>query len=132
MSASRDLKMDWSDGAAWNSRGIGSEFGLPCFVTGAPSTGARDLKPNIAAFVESREAGTVIVAGMFKGLARLDYRAHEPHWIQVKVGVVEEHKAALEELERLTKANKDKITSEIIQKAREFSLSRQAAPAPTR
>lgn len=131
MSASRDLKMDWTDGAAWNSRGIGSEFGLPCFVTGAPSTGPGDLKPNIAAFVESQEAGTVIVASMFNGLARLDYREKEPNWIQVKVGVVKEHKAALEELDRLTRANNNIITPTIIKAAREFSLSRQA-PVPTR
>jgi hypothetical protein len=112
----------------FSSRGIGQEWNLHCFVTGTPPKGDVDLKPNIAAFVESRQAGERVVA-MFNGLARLDYRPHEPNWIQVKVGVLPEHIDALRELDRLTREGGDVISPEIIAQAKAASAAR---PAPER
>lgn len=102
----------------FRSRGIGFEYNLNCFVTGRQPTAGFGLD-NIAAFVDSREAGERVVE-MFNGLARLDYRPKEPNWIQVKVGASEQHLPQLEELNRLTRNNGNKITKKIIEQAKKF------------
>jgi hypothetical protein len=106
----------------FNSRGIGQELNLPCFVSGRAVDDATSLKDNIAAFVTSKEAGERIVQ-MFDGLARLDYRPHEPKWIQVKVGVGPQHLAALRALQRLSFENGGVISREIIRQAKAASAA---------
>jgi hypothetical protein len=78
-------------------RGIGSEWNLTCLVTGETA----NLMPNLSGFVESKEAGERVVA-MFNGRARLDYRASEPSWIQVKVGVLPQYILVLELIHHYT------------------------------
>lgn len=67
----------------WSPRGVGSDH-VPHLVTGAPAT----LRSNISGFVQGRDGGERVVE-MFGGPthARLDFRSHEPNWVQVKVGV---------------------------------------------
>jgi len=95
----------------FKSRGLGTEFGLKCFVTGEKSDG-----PNIAAFVESKEAGERIVK-MFNGRAKLSYREREPDWIQVKVGVTNKYKIALEKLNYLV-SDENIINKEMVEDAK--------------
>ncbi len=106
------------------SRGIGKEWKLACFVTGTSLESEDELKSNIAAFVESREAGQRVV-DMFSGLARLDYRPSEPNWIQVKIGAAKGHEEALETLHRLVRENDNVISPELIAEAR--SVTKPAA-----
>lgn len=82
-----------NDMVYWSPRGIGCDS-VPCFVT---KNSKFDLRPNISGFVSSREDGQKVV-DMFGGYARLDYREHEPNWIQVKVGVEKEHEEMLDRL----------------------------------
>ncbi len=102
------------------SRGIGKEWELPCFVTGAPPESEWDMKQTLSAFVESRESGERIVR-MFNGLARVDYRPRDPDWVEVKVAALPEHIEALKTLHRLTRVGKT-ITPEIIAQAKQASL----------
>jgi len=97
----------------FNSRGIGSDSIAMDFITGDPIEGP--IAANIAAYVRSKKAGEHIV-DMFQGRARLDYREHEPNYIQVKVGVNVENTGALQLLHLMTQAahcfiNKDLITA---------------------
>lgn len=78
----------------WSPRGIGYDS-VPCFVTKQMKC---DGRPNISGFVSSREDGEKVVE-IFGGYARLDFRAFEPNWIQVKVGVEKGHEEVLERLE---------------------------------
>lgn len=107
----------------FSSRGIGSEWGLPCFASGQEFDRG-DLNPNISGFVESKEAGENVVA-MFNDLAYLDFRPFEPNWVQVKVGTSEANVAALEKLHELVRENGNLISREIIEKAK---LVLQEAP----
>lgn len=77
----------------WQARGVGSEYNLVCLVTGKTA----DLMPNVSGFVQGREAGARVVA-LFNGRARLDFRKHEPDWVQVKVGCLPEHEEVLHRL----------------------------------
>ncbi|QIG71122.1 hypothetical protein EVB32_015 [Rhizobium phage RHph_TM39] len=86
--------------AYWHARGIGYEWNLPCLVTGVHDKNA--LMENISGFVSTREEGYRVVNMFFGGRARLDVRKHEPNYLQVKVGVMKEHR---EVLERLMDAN---------------------------
>lgn len=94
----------------WSPRGIGSEWNLTCLVTGKEEK----LMPNISGFVRSKAAGERIVK-MFNGRARLDFRTYEPNWIQVKVGVLEEHKEVLVRLQNAVMTCEGMLTPEIIQ-----------------
>ncbi|MBP9801450.1 MAG: hypothetical protein KBC83_02150 [Candidatus Moranbacteria bacterium] len=94
-------------GEYFRSRGIGMETTPGCFVCG----GERALYHNIAAFVQTKEAGERVV-GMFAHGARLDYRSHEPDRVQVKIGACHGHLANLECLDRLVEGGV--ITTEII------------------
>lgn len=88
-------------------RGIGADVVPCCFVCGKKQS----LYSNIAAFVQSREVGQAVVA-LFDveadgaeapdHRARLDFRQHEPNWIQVKIGSCDEHKDNLEKLATMT------------------------------
>jgi len=81
-------------------RGIGTDICPGCFVCGdTPST--TGYLSNIAAFVESKEEGEEIVSWFTHG-ARLDYRDHEPAWIQVKIGACAAHLPNLEWLANAT------------------------------
>lgn len=101
-------------------RGLGSEC-VPCFMCGKGG-----LNTNIAAFVRTKEEGAAVVE-MFRindptcqqpignrYPAWLDYRPHEPNWIQVKIGACQEHSKNLEKLYELTRTdcliNRNKIT----------------------
>jgi hypothetical protein len=84
-------------GEKFNPRGIGSDHTPGCFCCG----GDPGLYSNISGFVVSKESGEKVVA-MFQHGARLDYREHEPSWIQVKIGACKEHYANLQKLGELT------------------------------
>ena len=84
----------------FKSRGVGMDVIGKCFVCGCRTPG---VTPNIAAFVDSKEDGEVVVSFFREGSARLDYRDFEPNWIQVKIGACEKHEPCLEELTALTR-----------------------------
>ncbi len=118
------------EGEIFIVRGIGLDFGGKDYV----------CRANIAAFVESKEAGERVVE-MFRrntnctekakknmycfvdggDPAWLDYRYFEPNWIQVKVGACDEHKKCLENLYNLVLENDNIITDDIIIKAQQES-----------
>lgn len=78
----------------WQPRGIGSNGGWPCLVTG----NFVPFGPDLSGFVASKEDGEAVVE-MFGGNAKLDFRPSEPNWIQVKVIVGDEqHRAVLQRL----------------------------------
>lgn len=79
------------------SRGVGTEGGIGCFITGSDYQSA-----NLAAFVKSKEEGEKIVQWFGQG-AWLDYRPGEPYWIQVKVGVCDKFKSYLQKLHDIVK-----------------------------
>jgi hypothetical protein len=113
----------------WAPRGIGTESGLPCFVTGERPE-FPGFTPNISGFVNSKEAGERVVE-MFDGLARLDFRPHEPQWIQVKVGALQEHAAVLNLLmEKVIKAG-NRISRNMIQETIRQYLEANAIPYDT-
>jgi hypothetical protein len=115
LAAFEEARSSLGDGDAikWGVRRIGSDYKLTCFVSGA----SLDLMPNVSGFVGSKEEGEKLVA-MFGGRARLDFRPSEPNWIQVKVGVIPEHMAALERLYAAVRANGNMITRAMIQESR--------------
>jgi len=107
-------------GVYFLSRGIGTDTTPGCFVCGG------ETKPwgysNIAAFVNSKEAGEQCVA-MFGGKgAWLDYRGHEPSWIQVKVGACDAHLPNLKVLEREAIKNNNTLNEAIIEEARQVGI----------
>jgi len=79
----------------FRSRGVGTEGGIGCFITGSDYQSA-----NLAAFVKSKEEGEQIVQWFGQG-AYLDYRPSEPNWIQVKVGVCDKFKPYLQKLHEI-------------------------------
>lgn len=86
-------------GEFFRSRGIGLESNLTCFVCG----NKEGMLNNIAAFVQTKDAGERVVA-MFtavNGGARLDYRDYEPDRVQVKVGACDQHQSNLATLDRM-------------------------------
>ena len=97
-------------GEFFESRGVGTESDLACFVCG----GNEELRNNIAAFVQTKEAGERVVS-LFQQGARLDYREHEPDHVQVKIGACEDHEGHLQTLHTLTEDGI--ITASKIQKA---------------
>jgi len=81
-------------------RGIGKNWGLGCYCC---KTASDDILYNDCAFfVPSRETGKAIEQ-MFGVGAWLDYREMEPNWIQVKVGVCDDHLTCLEKLVQLVR-----------------------------
>ena len=82
------------------SRGIGIAW-ISCFVCG----GKPDMKSNLASFVNSKEDGEIITSWFSHG-AVLDFREHEPNWIQVKIGACQGHLEALKKLEEKTLIHK--------------------------
>lgn len=107
----------------WSPRGLGSEWNLTCLVTGKEER----LMPNISGFVRSKAAGERVVK-MFDGRARLDWRESEPNWIQVKVGVIEEHKEVLVRLFDAVMTCEGMLTPEIIKWAIDPVKSRGYQP----
>lgn len=105
----------WTEPESFHSRGIGLEAHLPCLVTGMPIPDGLRFIPNISGFVTSKESGERVVA-MFGGRARLDFRPHEPRWIQVKVGTLESHRLALELIDFGTR-QRGKISHRLIHTA---------------
>lgn len=95
-------------------RGIGTDVTPGCFVCGGPE-GAYH---NVSAFVVTKESGERTVA-MFQHGAWLDFRPHEPGWIQVKVGACPRHLPNLKKLAELTYAAEGVITAEMIKEATE-------------
>lgn len=95
----------------FSPRGIGFDRTPGCFVCGGPDGGYS----NIAAFVDSKEAGEAIVA-LFQYGARLDFRPSEPSWVQVKVGACTLHQPNLERLMEATYESK-RIDAQIIGRA---------------
>lgn len=93
--------------AKFKSRGIGLDRIARDFVTGAEIDAM--FTPNIAAYVPSEAMDSVVA--MFGGYARCDRD-------MIKVGVTEENKTALEELERLVRMNGNNVTTEIVEAAR--------------
>lgn len=102
----KDIRPD-TGGEYFASRGLGRDKVPSCFVCGEILSGEDRKGPyahNIAAFVQTKEAGERVVA-MFGGKgARLDYREREPDHLQVKVGACEAHVSNLERLHQITHA----------------------------
>lgn len=82
----------------FSCRGLGSETNLTCLVTGE----ILPLMSNISGFVASKEAGERVVK-MFEGRAWLDYRPHEPGWVQVKIGTIPKYVVVLELIMEFTR-----------------------------
>jgi len=84
-------------------RGIGLDVCPCCFVCGATQRepDANHFLHNIAAVVSSKADGETLVE-WFGGRARLDFRPHQPHHIQLKVGACTAHLPNLQALERIT------------------------------
>jgi len=97
-----------------HSRGIGLESNVPCFICG--KEGLNGYNHNISMFVDSKEEGQQVVM-MFNNEygrgARLDYRANEPDWIQVKVGACDEHMNRLNLLDNLITTDNNISTAKI-------------------
>lgn len=83
------------------SRGIGLDSCI-CFVCGSrdrDGEGPR-MRNNIAAFVQCKASGERVVAMVEQG-AWLDFRAHAPDRVQVKIGACDTHLPNLRQLNRL-------------------------------
>lgn len=93
----------------FSSRGQGSDYNIPSLVTG----NHLEFCTNIAAYVRSKEAGERILA-MLKGRARLDLRAYEPNYIQIKIGVEDQYVGVLTRLHEATVLMEGIITPRII------------------
>lgn len=148
-----DAELPMGDAYRFGCRGNGLDMVPGCFVCGYESLSLMDmalaqaaasqrgaqpakqamrrpnvLMNNIAAFVESKEAGEDIVRMFGKG-ARLDYRVYEPNRIQLKFGVCDLHLPALNAVRDLVDAARDpetkhaRLTKEIIEKARQAPLT---------
>lgn len=99
----------------FSPRGIGNNW-LKCFVCG--EGGGDKVQSDMAAFVQDKESGQRVVA-MFAGiesLAVLDFRPHEPDWVQVKVGACEQHLPQLESLYQLTRVD-GRISLRVVKQA---------------
>ncbi len=88
-------------GYKFSSRGIGTDCCPGCFACGPETSMESASMANIAAYIRTKEEGEIIV-GWFNGRARVDFRAHEPNYIQLKVGACEAHLENLEYLRILT------------------------------
>jgi hypothetical protein len=108
-SHSRPDKRPEGGGEFLSSRGIGLDSTPGCFVCG----GKQGMYNNIAAFVITKAAGERVVA-MFHQGARLDYREHEPDWIQVKIGACNRHLPNLQILDGLIDLQGGVITAEMV------------------
>jgi len=102
-------------GEFFRSRGIGLDS-CHCFVCGTQDRDGKGhtMLNNIAAFVQTKEAGGRVVA-MFQHGARLDYRDYEPDRVQVKIGACDVHLPNLQKLEELAKDGI--LTQEIVKAA---------------
>lgn len=89
----------------FSSRGIGMDMCPGCFVCGTTvrEPGANEYLHNIAAFVSNEFDGTTIVS-WFAGRARVDFRRHEPTYVQVKVGACTAHLSNLRMLDERTRS----------------------------
>jgi hypothetical protein len=99
------------DGEYFNSRGLGNDANLGCFVCGGEPT----FRNNISAFVRCKDSGTRIV-NMFKHGCRMDYREDEPDRVQVKIGACDYHLPNLRALDKI----KSIITRQKIEEALEI------------
>jgi hypothetical protein len=90
-----DKRPDDNGGEFFYPRGVGMDNSPGCFVCG----GDEGMYPNVAAFVQCKEAGERVVALFARG-ARLDYRDFEPDRVQVKIGACKAHEAGLVYLAR--------------------------------
>jgi hypothetical protein len=105
------IPVEEEEGIFWQPRGIGSDYNLIDLVSGD----THDLVSNISGFALSKEDGERLVSEIFDGRARLDFREHEPNWIQVKVGCTDE--AVLSHLRTLVVGNGNIITKDIVRRA---------------
>ncbi|MBI2050381.1 MAG: hypothetical protein HYT31_01070 [Parcubacteria group bacterium] len=114
-------------GEFFRSRGMGLD-NCSCFVCGTHDRDGKGhyMLNNIAAFVRCKEAGERVVA-MFARGARLDYREHEPDYVQVKVGACDAHQPNLILLNALTRDGI--ITVERIRRAAQFKRKRRSRTA---
>lgn len=85
-------------------RGIGKEDCHGCYC--CQNDNWIHIHNNCSFFVPSRETGEVIVSLFGDFGAKLDYREREPNWIQVKVGVCDDHLPNLEKLVELVLATR--------------------------
>lgn len=99
----KSMDHDRGPSLSFQSRGIGYEAVPGCFVCGSRTRTpeGHSALHNIAAFVKSKDDGEII-CDWFGNMVRLDYRLHEPNWIQVKVGACDTHRPWLEKLHNVT------------------------------
>ena len=92
-----------SPGIYFDSRGIGLDSGDFCIFCGKKQN---KYYNNISGFVKSKLAGEAIVElfnnhkDTWYGGAWLDYRKHEPSWIQVKITACDDHLPNLKKLNK--------------------------------
>ena len=97
------VKSFFPDSLELNPRGIGKDIVPCCFCCG--DTYSDLYMHNIASYVSSREQGDKIAA-LFKTVTghdcvKVDFRDHEPNYIQVKFGVCQKHQKSLFDLHAL-------------------------------
>ncbi|MCF7910828.1 hypothetical protein K9L16_04105 [Candidatus Pacearchaeota archaeon] len=100
---------------SFRSCGIGID-NCSCFICG---DGNERMMNNILAFVKSKSDGEEAISWFDKG-AYLDYRSHEPNWVQVKIGACEQHLPALEKLNKLIFEQYDVLRKRTIKKAKMY------------
>lgn len=100
-------------GEFFRARGIGKDWTPGCFVCG----GEKKVYNNLAGFVNTKEAGERAMLLFDKG-ARVDYREHDPDYVQVKIGACNNHLENLEKLLELTTEN-GTITEEMVALSKE-------------
>lgn len=96
-----DRRPDDGNGEFFNSRPVGYDM-VTCFCCKDKNKVNQSMN-NIAGFVVCKEAGERVIAlfDTYTGGARLDYRPHQPNYVQVKIGACKKHFANLEKLAEL-------------------------------
>lgn len=82
----------------YQSRGKGANW-YDCSFCGTKGSG-NGVQTDMAAFVDGKQGGEAVVAlfGNFGVKANLDFRPHEPTWVQVKLGACEDHVEILDKI----------------------------------
>lgn len=87
-----DECIDKNERVRFVPRGIGQNW-IPCFVCGRENSRKKDnqsVNNDLAGYVQSKESGEKILK-MFAKKVKLDYREHDPNYVQVKIGACNDH-----------------------------------------
>lgn len=99
--------------APFSPRGIGSGSGV-CFICGhKPMTAHAEL----AGFTGNTRHEGELAHRVFRAAGmetRLDWREHEPTWVQVKIGACQAHAMQLSDLDAAIRANSNQISTPLL------------------